>query len=293
MSNENINLWLKKAKDEGFAIGAFNAANIETFKAIVGAAKKMSSPVIIEASHGEVEFIGGENLVDLVKNAREETGLPIFTNLDHAPTVEDSLDGVGWGFEMIHYNGSKLSLKENIDNTKRVVKVVKDKGGVVEAEINPIVGQSTAHPQDVAEDVQKKGKYTDPEEAEMFVRETGIDILASFVGNLHGVYKTSPKIDIKRLGEINERVGCYLSLHGGSGIDADQIRMAIKMGVVKINVNSELRIAYRESLEKVLKNNDEVAIYKIMPDVISAVQDIVEKKIELFGSMGKIQISRS
>jgi fructose-bisphosphate aldolase, class II len=287
MSSGNIDLWLKKAREERFAIGAFNAANIETFKAIVGAAKKMSSPVIIEASHGEVEFIGGDNLVDLVKNAREEMSLPIFTNLDHAPTVEDAMDGVDWGFDMIHYNGSKLSLKENVKNTKRVVEAVKGGGSVVEAEINPIVGESAEHMQETAEEIQKQGEYTDPQEAEEFVKETGVDILASFVGNLHGVYKTPPKIDVDRLKEIGKRVDCYLSLHGGSGIPDDQVKMAIERGVVKVNVNSEMRIIYRETLEKVLEKNDEVAIYKIMPEVINMVQGVVEKKIELLGSKGK------
>lgn len=287
MNRENIHFWLKKAKKEGFAIGAFNAANIETFKAIVGAAVKMSSPVIIEASHGEVEFVGGENLADLVKNAREETGLPIFTNLDHAPTVEDALEGIDWGFEMIHYNGSKLTLNKNIENTKRVVKAMGNKG-VVEAEINPIMGTSAAHMKETAEEIQKQGKYTDPVEAQKFVNETGIDILAAFVGNLHGVYKTAPKIDVERLKEIVEKAGCFLSLHGGSGIPDDQVRKAVESGVVKVNVNSEMRIMYRKTLEKVLKENDEVAIYKIMPEVILAVQKVVEKKIELFGSKGKV-----
>lgn len=286
MSYGDVKYWLKKARDEGFAIGAFNAANIETFKAIVAAALEKSSPVIIEASHGEVEFVGGENLADLVKNAREETGLPIFINLDHAPTVEDALEGLSWGFEMIHYNGSKLPLEENIENTKTVVKAVEGKG-VVEAEINPIVGASVAHMMETAEEAQKLGRYTDPKEAEKFVRETGIDILASFVGNLHGVYKTAPVIDIERLKEIAGRVECYLSLHGGSGIPDDQVKMAIESGVVKVNVNSEMRIAYRETLEEVLKKNSEVAIYKIMPEVIVAVQAVVEKKIELFGSKGR------
>jgi len=285
--NKDVKYWLEKARKEKFAIGAFNAANIETFKAIVGAARKLLAPVIIEASHGEVGFVGGENLVDLVENAREELGLPIFTNLDHAPTVEDALAGIDQGFKMIHFNGSKLSFGENMEKTREVVRVAHKKEATVEAEIDAIVGTSTIH-RGTVEEEQKKGNYTDPEEAALFVEKTGIDILAAFVGNVHGVYSTSPKLDIERLKEIGELSDVFLSLHGGSGIEVDQVKKAIKAGIVKVNVNSEMRIAYRKTLEEVLKKNKEVAIYKIMPEVIKTVQEVVEKKIKLFGSNEKV-----
>lgn len=281
---------LQKARREGLAVGAFNAANIETLKAIIGAAKKLKSPVIIEASHGEVEYIGGENLVDLVKNAREEVNFPIYANLDHAPTVNDALKGIRLGFDLVHYDGSSLSFEENLKNTHRVVEVAHRKGVLVEAEIDHIQGSSAPHfQQDVAE-AQKGGEYTDPDQAAEFIKKTGADTLAAFIGNVHGVYRNPPQLDLDRLEKIAQKTHCFLSLHGGSGIPDDQVKQAIMLGIVKVNVNTELRIAYRQATEKALKDSDEVAIYKIMPPVIAAVQKVVETKIRLFGSVGKADL---
>lgn len=279
---------LEKAQKEGYAVGAFNAANIETLKAIVAAGEKLKAPIIVESSHGETKFIGAKNLVDLVENYREETGLPIFVNLDHAPSVEAAREGIEAGYELIHINASKLSYEENVKATKTVADEAHTKNLLVEAELTFIEGSSAPHMQEAIEEEQAKSQYTDPDQAGDFVKRTGIDTLAVSVGNVHGVYKTAPKLDMELLGKLRKRLPCFFSLHGGSGIPDDQIKEAIKVGrIVKINVNSDLRIAYRETLEKVLDKTDEVAIYKIMPDVIAAVQEVVEKKITLFASAGK------
>jgi len=279
---------LERAQKEGYAVGAFNAANIETLKAIVGAAVNLKAPIIVESSYGETKFIGAANLVDLVANYREETGLPIFINLDHAPSVEAAEEGIEAGYELIHINASNLPYEENVAAAKKVADEAHAKDLVVEAELTPIEGTSAPHLKESIEEVQAKSKYTDPKQAKDFVSRTGIDTLAVSVGNVHGVYKTAPKLDLELLKTLREALPGFFSLHGGSGIPDDQIRGAIEVGrIVKINVNSDMRIAYRENLEKVLDETDEVAIYKIMPDVIAAVQEVVEGKITLFGSAGK------
>ncbi len=279
---------LKKAQEKGYAIGAFNTANLETLKAIEAAVEGLKAPAIVESSHGETKFIGGENLVDLVKNFREKSHLPVFINLDHAPTLEVAREGMAAGYELIHINASNLPYEENIKVTAQVAKEAHRKGLLVEAELTPIVGTSAPHMQERVEEEQAKSRYTDPDQAADFVAKTKIDTLAVAVGNIHGVYKTAPKLDLDLLGILRDRLPCFFSLHGGSGIPDDQIRKAIKIGkIVKINVNSEMRIAYRETLEKVLKKSEEVAIYKIMPDVIEAVRKVVEKKIKLFGCASK------
>ena len=131
-------------------------------------------------------------------------------------------------------------------------------------------------------------KMTDPDQAEDFVGRTGIDTLAVSIGNVHGVYASEKHLDLDLLAKLRERLSCFFSLHGGSTISEEQVRNAIKIGkIVKVNVNTELRIAYRKTLEETLKSSDEVAIYKIMPPVIAAVQKIIEAKITLFGSAGK------
>ncbi len=279
---------LEQAQRQGYAIGAFNAANIETLKAIAGAAGNLRAPVIAESSQGETEFIGAKNLVALVKNLREEVGAPILINLDHSPSLESARQGIAAGYELIHINASKLPYEENVKVTKTVVEEAHAQGLLVEAELTSIAGTSALHPGEKAEDVVAKETLTDPGRAEDFVGRTGIDTLAVSIGNVHGVYETAKKLDFALLKTLRERLGCFFSLHGGSAISADQIRKAIEVGkIVKINVNTELRVAFKETLEKTLKGTKEVAVYKFMPQVIAAVQKVIEGKIELFGSAGK------
>ncbi len=279
---------LECAQKEGYAIGAFNAANIETLKAIAQAAAAQKAPVIVESSAGETEFIGAENLVSLVKNFRKEFGVPILVNLDHSPTLESARAGIAAGYELIHINASKLPYEENVKVTKTVAEEAHAKGLLVEAELTPIEGTSAVHSEQKAEAVAAQEKYTDPDQAEDFVKRTGIDTLAVAIGNVHGVYASEKKLDLGLLGKLRSRLSCFFSLHGGSTISEEQVRNAIKIGkIVKVNVNTELRVAFKETLEEVLKGTEEVAVYKFMPQVISAVQKIVEGKIKLFGSSGK------
>lgn len=279
---------LEKARQEGFAIGAFNAGNLEIVKAIIAAASELKSSVIIETSAGETDFFGPENFIDVIQNFKKQTGLPILTNLDHAPGLEEAEKGLTSGYDLINFDGSDLPYEENVKISKEVVRRAHENDVLVEVEIDKILGESRVY-EELAESVQATGTYTDPEKAASFIEQTKADILAIFVGNLHGVYKTPPKLDLERLKLIAQKVPCFLSLHGGSGIEEEQIRQAIKVGkIVKINVNTELRVAYRETLENVLKGSDEVAIYRLMPPVIAAVQKVVEEKIQLFGSAEKV-----
>lgn len=277
-----------RAGREGFAIGAFNAANLETIKAIVGGAKKLGSPVMIETSDGEVNYIGKKQLVALVRAFEQETGVPILLNLDHAPTKESVLAAIDAGFDYVHFDGSKLPYDENVRITKELADVAHEKGILIEGEMDAITGSSDDHTTEQVKGYQVSRLYTDPEKAKAFVASTGIDTFASFVGNAHGLYKGEKRIDVGRLSAIRKSLpATHLSLHGGSGIPDEDIREAIKLGIVKINVNSELRMMYRKALEEALVALDAIAIYRLMPPVIQAVQKVVEEKIKLFGSAGK------
>ena len=279
--------WLNRAKEEHFAIGAFNAANIETIKAIVAAAKNTNAPVIIEASQGEVSYIGGKNFVAIVRNAAEETGLPIFTNLDHSPTLDAARQGLAWGFDLVHFNGSTLGYDENLNQTKTIVAEAHAKNVLIEAELDTIPGGSSFHTVSAEEEL-KQTKLTDPDQAAAFSEKTNTDILAASFGSVHGFYQTQKHIDLTRLREIRTKTNCFLSLHGGSGMPNEQVKEAIKIGIVKINVNSELRLAFKKTLKEALADNQELAVYKIMPPVIDAVRQVVEEKIKIFGSEGKV-----
>lgn len=280
--------WLQKAKDEKFAIGAFNVGNLETFKGIAQAAANKKSPVIIESSPGETEWMGADNVVDLAKNYSAEFNVPILVNLDHATTLEDCQKGIDAGYDLIHFDGSKLPLEENIEIAKKVVELAHSKGLTAEGELDHIGGSSEVH-QGSATKEASKIPMTEPENAARFVKETGIDIFAAFIGNVHGLYAGSSKhLDIERLKKIAQATGCFLSLHGSSGISEDQVKEAIQNGIVKVNLNTEMRQAFKDSFEKVLKDNpEEYAMYKVEKPVVDNIQALVEHKIAIFGSAGK------
>lgn len=277
---------LTRARDEGWALGAFNAGNLEIIKGIVQAAQNQQSPIILETSFGESQHFGIQNFLSVVENFRKETGLTILTNLDHGGGLEECQVAIEAGYNLVHFDGSGLPYEENVKITKVLVEQAHGKGILVEAEIDKILGDSKLH-EEAAESLQATGNYTDPQKAQDFVAQTGCDILAVFIGNLHGTFKTQPKLDLERLRMVKAQVGCFFSLHGGSGLLDEDVKAVIKMGVVKININTDLRVAFKQTLENVLKGSEEYAVYKLMPPVIAAVQKIVEEKIELFGSKAK------
>ncbi len=281
--------WLTKAQDEGFAIGAFNVDNLEIFKAVVAGAKAKKSPVMMEFSDGEVKFLELHNIVDLVKNAEKEHGINILLNLDHSPEQANVEEAIEAGFELVHFDGSKKPYEENVEVCKRIVPKAHEKELTVEGEIDHIAGSSQVHKEQIALEEIKEG-FTKPDAAKQFVAETGVDIFAAFFGNVHGVFPVQPSVDIDLVKRIREALpNTFLSMHGGSGISDDEVRQSVEVGkIVKINVNTEMRKAFREGLEKALKENpDQYAVYKIMPEVIKGVQRVVEHKIDIFGSADK------
>ena len=279
---------LQQAKNEGWALGAFNAGNLELLKAIFQAAENQQAPIIIETSPGEANHFGMDNILTMAENLKKINRATVFTNLDHGSGLEECQKAIEVGYDLIHVDGSALPYEENVKLTKAMVKQAHQKDILVEAEIDKILGDSCNH-QEQAESVQASGNYTDPEKALDFINQTGIDILAVFIGNLHGTYQQPPRLDLDRLNLIAQKCPCFLSLHGGSGLLAEDVKKAIEVGkIVKINVNTELRLAYRQTLENVLRGSDEIAVYKIMTPVIAAVQKVVEEKIQLFGSSQKV-----
>lgn len=273
---------LIEAKNKHFAVGAFNACNIETIQAIVRAAADCHTPVIIESSPGETKFIGAKNLVAICQNYSDEFGVPIYTNLDHCRNVDDAYIAMDAGYSLIHFDGSRLPIEENLQIVKELVIEAHNKDILIEGEIDYIEGSSEKHEGDIP--VLKK---TDMIEASNFVDTTGIDILAVSVGNVHGVFNQEEKLDLELLKRLAS-LPCFLSLHGGSGIAIDQIAAAISLGVIKININTELRIAYKETLENVLRGNpDEYAMYKLFPPVVEEIARVVFDKIKSFNNMVK------
>lgn len=284
----------QRTRNQHFAVGAFNIDNQETLIAVARAAQKLRAPVLVEVSHGEVKALGLENIRDMVDNYKDEFGVEMYINLDHSPTVDDCKRAIDAGFEFIHIDISQenhdASLQEIIDKTKEVVNYAKFTGALVESEPHYFGGSSNLHTEKIDYEAIKH-TFSTPDGAKFFVESTGIDTFAAAVGNLHGKYPVPKKIDLELLQVIRDAIDCQISLHGGSGTPLHYFEDAAKIGVSKININSDMRVVFRKTLEEVLRENpDEYAIVKLMPEVYQAVQAVVESKIEAFGSKGKAVI---
>jgi fructose-bisphosphate aldolase class II len=282
-----------RARSEHFALGAFNLDNQETLIAVAKAAANKKAPVLVEVSKGEVDALGLDNIRDMVENYKWQYGLEMYVNLDHSPTVEDAIAGIEAGFECIHIDISQAnhdaSDEEIIDKTKQVVEAAKLTGALVEAEPHYFGGSSNVHTEQINYDEIKK-TFSTPEGAKSFVEATGVDTFAAAIGNLHGKYPVPKTLDLELLQRIREAINCNISLHGGSDTPAHYFIEAVKIGVTKININSDMRYAYRQTLEKELADNkSEYAVVKLMGRVIDEVQKIVESKIDTFNSSGKAQ----
>jgi fructose-bisphosphate aldolase, class II len=284
---------MERSRRERFAVGAFNVDNQETLVAIARAAQAKSSPVLVEVSQGEVDAIGLANLRDLVDNYRAELGVEMYVNLDHSPSVEAAKAGIDAGFEFIHIDLSQAKRDatddEIIEATREVVAYARTTGALVESEPHYFGGSSNVHTEDIDyEEVRKT--FSTPEGARAFVDATGIDTFAAAVGNLHGRYPVPKLLDLELLQRIRDAIGGYISLHGGSGTPGHFFTSAAEIGVSKINLNSDMRYAYRTTLERQLRDHpDEYAVVRLMGPVIRAVQDVVEEHIDLYGSAGKAQ----
>jgi fructose-bisphosphate aldolase class II len=286
---KNAKFYLEKALKEKFSIGQFNFSDFTQMKAVLAAAQKTKSPVILGTSEGESKFFGLEEAVVLRDVLRERTGMPIFLNLDHGKTFEYLKLAIDAGYDMVHFDGSKLPLEENIKITKEIVKYAKKKGVTVEGEVGRIGTDSSKLYSDKF--VINEEDLTKPEEAKRFVDETKVDLLAVSIGNFHGIEISGidPNLRLDILKEIEEKVpGVGLVLHGGSGTPEDDVKGAIQLGVVKININTELRLAFSGNLRRFLDNNpEEIVPYKFLVDAENSCEKLVTKKITLFGSSDK------
>lgn len=282
---------MQRSRSQKFAVGAFNIDNQETLIAVCRAAQRLQSPVLVEVSQGEVKAMGLENVRDMVDNYKAEYGVEMYVNLDHSPTVEDCKRAIDAGYEFIHIDISQANhdatTEQIIEKTREVVEYAKFTGALVESEPHYFGGSSNVHNEDINYEEIKK-TFSTPEGAKEFVEATGIDTFAAAIGNLHGKYPVPKELDLELLQRIREAIGGQISLHGGSGTPLHYFEEAAKIGVGKININSDMRYVFRKSLEKVLADNpDEYAVVKLMPEVYEAVQQVVEEKINAFGSAGK------
>lgn len=272
------------AEESGVALGHFNFSSLDGLRAIANAAKDLGVPVLVGVSEGEEEFVGLQNAVDTVRNFREELGVPIFLNADHHYSFEKVKEAIDNGYDMVIVDGANLPFEENVALTKKVVEYAKEKGGktLVEGEIG-FIGKSSKIIDAIPEGVSS-ATMTSPDEAKNFIAETGIDLLAPSVGNIHGMIKGgNPALDIERITSLNEASSVPLVLHGGSGISDEDFRSAIKAGIRVIHINTELRVAYTQAIKLFLAENpDETTPYKILKQGETGMQKVVTERLKLF-----------
>ncbi len=283
--------YLIDSEAKGYALPHFNVSDLSALKAIVLAAKELNKPVMIGVSEGEREFVGVNEVAALVKSYREELSIPIFLNADHTHSLEGIKIAAEAGFDEVLFDGSKLSLEENLKQTKEAVAIAKaiNPEIIVEGELG-YIGSSSEIMKETPEGASLNPEMlTKPEEALAFVKETGIDVFSPAVGNMHGLLESmvtgevKKRLDIERIREIKKTCGAFLTLHGGSGTADQDFVAAIAAGINIIHINTEIRLAWRRGLEEDLKEKpNEVAPYKLLTGAEEEVHKVVLERMKLF-----------
>ncbi|HZK43044.1 MAG TPA: class II fructose-1,6-bisphosphate aldolase [Syntrophomonadaceae bacterium] len=274
---------LQKAYKGKYAVGAFNANNMEIIQAIAEAAEKENAPVIMQASQGAIKYAGLDFITGMVRLAAQSVKVPIALHLDHGTSFEQVVRCIRSGFSSVMYDGSQLSLEENIRMTQKVMEVARPIGVSVEAELGKIGGT-----EDDIHVSEKDALYTDPNEAKLFVEQTGVESLAIAIGTAHGQYKGEPKLDFDRLTEIKNLINIPIVLHGSSGVPDEAITRAIELGICKVNIDTNIREAFVGRIRKeVSLNPDEIDPRKLLGPARETTVEIIREKIRLFGSSGQ------
>ena len=274
---------LLDAQKNGYAVGAFNVNNMEIVQAIIEAAEELNSPVILQASQGGIKYAGIEYIAGLGKIAARNAKVPVALHLDHGTDFEQVMLCIRHGFSSVMIDGSKFPLEENIAYTNKVMEVAKAVGVSVEAEWGKIGGTEDHITVDA-----KDATFTDPDEALKFVNETGVDSLAIAVGTAHGVYKGEPELDFERIKAIREKIDAPLVLHGSSGVPAEALQKAISLGICKINIDTDLRIAFADGVKNFLKEDpDNFDPRKILGPAKKEMKEKVKEKMIIFGSANR------
>ncbi len=277
----NFKKILQDAQDGKYAVGHFNTSNLEETQAIIYGAAEMRSPVIVGTSEKAIQYAGMDNLVDIIRNIASKVEIPVVLHLDHGKNFEICQRAYEAGYTSLMFDGSKLPFEENVKLTRKVVDLVKQKDLSVEAELGVML-----------EDIKNKDNpeeyLTNPNQAAEFVRSTGIDALAVAIGTAHGLPIPEEKINFARIKEISKKVKIPLVLHGSSNSTIGDFKKAIKSGIAKINIDTELRQAFTERVREELEDEDLYNLREFLAEGRSEVKNRVKKLIRIFGSENKI-----
>ncbi|WP_410767723.1 class II fructose-bisphosphate aldolase [Fontibacillus sp. BL9] len=274
---------LQIARKNKYAVGAFNVHTLEMLQAVVEAAVETDSPLIIQSTVGTVKHLGPDFIAEAAKVAADRSGLPIALHLDHCTDFSTIVQCIRAGYTSVMIDASMFAFEENVERTLKVMEIALAAGVNVEAELGKVGG--------VEDDIvvaEHEALLADPEDCRLFIERTGVPTLAPAIGTAHGIYKGEPNIDFDRIAKIAEVVDVPLVLHGGSGIPAEQVRKAVALGMSKMNVATELRIAFSNAIKDVFAvNGEENDPRKYMVPAKEAVKRLAMEKMELCGCIGK------
>lgn len=274
---------LTSARAANYGIGAFNCHSLDVVRAIVEVAVQERAPVILQFTEESLSFMGWEPATALAVHVAREAPVPVVLHLDHASSLDSVTRAVHLGFTSVMIDGSHLPFEENVALTRQVVAIARPAGVSVEAEIGRVGGADENREGDNIE-----GAFTEPEDAERFYRETAVDYLAVSFGTVHGITQRVPQLDLDRLREIAERVPVPLVMHGGSGIPEALLSATLALGIAKVNISSELKIAWtttlRETLARLPAETDPCTI---LAPARSALQAVVREKIRVLRTSGR------
>ncbi|WP_205516897.1 class II fructose-1,6-bisphosphate aldolase [Paenibacillus sp. SYP-B3998] len=274
---------LRIARKNKYAVGAFNVHTLEMLQAVVEAAVETQSPLIIQSTVGTVKHLGPDYIAAAATVAANRTGLPIALHLDHCTDFPTIVQCIRAGYTSVMIDASMYPFEENVERTRKVMEVAAAAGVNVEAELGKVGGVED----DIVVD-ERDALLADPDECSLFIERTGVFTLAPAIGTAHGIYKGEPNIDFARIGQIADRVEAPLVLHGGSGIPAEQVKRAVALGMAKMNIATELRIAFSDAIKEVFaalpEENDP---RKYMVPAKEAVKRLAIEKMQLCGCIGK------
>lgn len=287
---------LADAKAKKYAIPAFDVSNYEMIKAVIDVCEEERSPALFMCLKPDMQNKGIKFITAMLREAAENYTVPVCIHLDHATDIEDIKEAIDNGFTSVMYDGSVLSFSENAAKTKEVVDLAHAKGVSVEAELGHVCDAIAGTGEDAllgnadAKEENPEDTLTDPEEVKKFIEITGVDALAVAIGTAHGVYRSTPTLRIDRLMEIEEVAGIPLVLHGGSGTPDDQVKEAIKHGITKINVYSDVLNGLNTGLKDKLNNIQNMSMWPIyvFEDAQTRMREVIREKIRTFGSNGRV-----
>ena len=274
----NMKEMLVKAQKEQYGIGFFNAVNVEMARAVIETAEELHAPVIVGTAEVLLPAMSLERVSEYLIPMARKAGVPVAVHYDHGLTFEKCMEALKLGFSSVMYDCSTASYEENLDRVAEMVRICHAMDVTVEGELGHVGDNEGAGKLENPSDY-----YTDPAVAADFVRKTGVDALAVAVGNAHGDYKFPPKLDFERITAIREAAGTPLVLHGGSGLSDDDFREAVRRGVCKINIFTDLDKAGKAGIEEGLKKGAS-SMMGLIPYEIEAMKAVVRNKIGLFGS---------